>query len=76
MDNSVVDSNVERLKTRILETASKQNYWGEIIPAKWITLESILVTLKDDGLKVLFVTYIRKGLRQILIVKNDYDRRE
>lgn len=69
MDNSVEDINVKRLKTRILETASKQNYWGEIIPAKWIALESIIVALKDDGLKVLFVTFNRKGLRQLLIVK-------
>lgn len=43
-----------------METASKQNYWGELIPAKWITLEGILVTLKEDGLKVLFVGYMRK----------------
>lgn len=53
VDNTVVDSNIERLKKRIWKTASKQKYWGEKIPAKWITLERILVTLKDEGLKVL-----------------------
>lgn len=60
IDNSIVDSNVEKLKTKIFETASKQNYWGELIPAKWITLEGILATLKDDGLKVLFASHMRK----------------
>lgn len=69
LDNSVVDSNLERLKKKIFEAASKQNYWGEVIPAKWITLERLLASLKEKGHKVLFVIYNRKDLNNILIVK-------
>ncbi|XP_053385683.1 uncharacterized protein LOC123537873 [Mercenaria mercenaria] len=53
LDNSIVDSNIEMLKDHIFNTAAKQPYWGELIPAKWITLENIIVSLKDQGLKVL-----------------------
>ncbi|XP_053386498.1 uncharacterized protein LOC123537921 isoform X1 [Mercenaria mercenaria] len=53
LDNSVVDSNIEMLKDQIFKTAAEQSYWGEPIPAKWITLENIIVSLKDQGLKVL-----------------------
>ena len=47
-----VDPNLTRLKHKIFEVASKQQYWGELIPARWITLERALVELRVEGLKV------------------------
>lgn len=44
--------NIKLLKTQILETAKQQHYWGKPVPAKWIQLETVLVNLKAEGLKV------------------------
>ncbi|XP_060554331.1 probable serine/threonine-protein kinase roco4, partial [Ruditapes philippinarum] len=60
IDNSIKDDNIEELKRYIVEEAeqaskqaSKQEYWGELYPAKFITLERSIVKLKDKGEKIL-----------------------
>jgi hypothetical protein len=55
-DNSVKDDNIDLLKQHIVKVATDQPHWGEVIPAKWITLESIIVKLKDEGLKVIVIS--------------------
>ncbi|XP_053388746.1 uncharacterized protein LOC128551849 [Mercenaria mercenaria] len=53
IDNSIVDRNIEKLRQHIFKVASRQSYWGEFIPAKWVTLENSIDNLKDNGEKVL-----------------------
>ncbi|XP_053386594.1 uncharacterized protein LOC123538917 isoform X3 [Mercenaria mercenaria] len=53
IDNSIVDRNIEKLRQHIFKVASKQSYWGEFIPARWVTLENSIDNLKDKGEKVL-----------------------
>ncbi|KAL3854599.1 hypothetical protein ACJMK2_013863 [Sinanodonta woodiana] len=53
IDNTVVDSNLMALKKKIVEVASKQPYWGEEVPARWILLERELMRLKAAGIKVI-----------------------
>ncbi|XP_053402194.1 uncharacterized protein LOC123548536 [Mercenaria mercenaria] len=60
IDNSIVDPNMETLKTTIWRLASGQNYWGELIPANYITLEKTLMKLRNEGLKVLVKTDLRE----------------
>ncbi|KAL3854596.1 hypothetical protein ACJMK2_013860, partial [Sinanodonta woodiana] len=53
IDNTVVDNNLVALKKKIVEVASKQPYWGEEVPARWILLERELMRLKAAGIKVI-----------------------
>ncbi|XP_053392176.1 uncharacterized protein LOC128554881 [Mercenaria mercenaria] len=53
IDNSIVDGNIEKLRQHIFKVASRQSYWGELIPARWVTLENSIDNLKDKGEKVL-----------------------
>ncbi|XP_060553613.1 probable serine/threonine-protein kinase roco8 isoform X3 [Ruditapes philippinarum] len=53
IDNSIKDDKIEELKQHIVEQASKQAYWGEHYPAKWITLERSIGKWKDKGEKIL-----------------------
>ncbi|KAL3854628.1 hypothetical protein ACJMK2_013889 [Sinanodonta woodiana] len=53
IDNTVVDTNLVALKKKIVAVASKQPYWGEEVPARWILLERELMRLKDAGIKVI-----------------------
>jgi hypothetical protein len=52
MNNTIVDPNLTQLKKKIFEVASKQQYWGELKPARWILLEKALIGLRAEGLKV------------------------
>lgn len=45
-------SKITDLRKYILETASKQSYWGQKIPAKWCTLANSLIELQNTGKKV------------------------
>ncbi|KAL3889610.1 hypothetical protein ACJMK2_001946, partial [Sinanodonta woodiana] len=38
IDNTVVDSKLEKLKKKIIDVASQQPYWGEQIPTRWFLL--------------------------------------
>ncbi|KAL3889255.1 hypothetical protein ACJMK2_001602, partial [Sinanodonta woodiana] len=51
IDNSVLDSKLEKLKKKIVEVASQQPYWGEQIPTRWFLLEQQLMRLRDAGVK-------------------------
>ncbi|XP_053407687.1 uncharacterized protein LOC128559584 [Mercenaria mercenaria] len=53
IDNSIIDPNVELLKKKIVEVATKQSYWGELYPARWTILERALMEFKKRGVKVL-----------------------
>ncbi|KAL3888643.1 hypothetical protein ACJMK2_001008 [Sinanodonta woodiana] len=53
IDNTVVDKRLEDLKRKIVEIASQQSYWGEKIPARWLTLEQELMRRKASGVKVI-----------------------
>ncbi|XP_053379678.1 uncharacterized protein LOC123527054 [Mercenaria mercenaria] len=53
IDNTTEDGTIQSLKKHIFDEASKQGYWGEDIPAKWVTLEDNLIRLKEENLKVL-----------------------
>jgi hypothetical protein len=52
IDNTIKDDNIDLLKQQIVKSASEQSYWGELIPAKWITLENSIAILKNKGSKV------------------------
>ncbi|XP_053382036.1 uncharacterized protein LOC128549418 [Mercenaria mercenaria] len=55
VDNSINDDQqIELLRQKIVNTAKNLPYWEKLIPANWITLEHIIVNLKDEGLKVLY----------------------
>ncbi|KAK3586272.1 hypothetical protein CHS0354_022599 [Potamilus streckersoni] len=53
IDNTIVDSKLEDLKRKIIEVASQQPYWGEVIPARWLPLEQELMRRKAAGVKVI-----------------------
>ncbi|KAK3586283.1 hypothetical protein CHS0354_000168 [Potamilus streckersoni] len=53
IDNTVLDSELEELKKKIVEVASQQPYWGEQIPTRWFLLEQQLMRLRDAGVKVI-----------------------
>ncbi|KAL3887633.1 hypothetical protein ACJMK2_000029, partial [Sinanodonta woodiana] len=53
IDNTVVDRKLESLKRKIVEVASRQAYWGEEIPARWLPLEQVLMNLRAQGHKVI-----------------------
>ncbi|OWF44162.1 uncharacterized protein LOC110458736 isoform X2 [Mizuhopecten yessoensis] len=44
---------LESLRQKIVELASQQTYWGEKIPAKWITLEKALMEKKIEGVNIM-----------------------
>ncbi|XP_060083580.1 uncharacterized protein LOC132562824 [Ylistrum balloti] len=44
---------IECLQQKIVELASKQKYWGEKIPARWIALEKVMMEQKLKGVSVL-----------------------
>ncbi|XP_053405051.1 uncharacterized protein LOC123522859 [Mercenaria mercenaria] len=67
MDNSIIDDKIERLRHTIFDIASKQSYWGEHIPAKWITLERKIVSEKDLGKKVLYKKQLRDLNGELLV---------
>ncbi len=53
IDNAIVDPNIAALQQKIYEVASQQEYWGERIPANWLTVERALGELRNKGLKVI-----------------------
>ncbi|KAL3887700.1 hypothetical protein ACJMK2_000094, partial [Sinanodonta woodiana] len=53
INNTVVDRKLESLKRKIVEVASRQAYWGEEIPARWLPLEQVLMNLRAQGHKVI-----------------------
>ncbi|XP_053406953.1 uncharacterized protein LOC128559434 isoform X2 [Mercenaria mercenaria] len=53
IDNSVKDPNVELLKQKIVEIATKQSYWNELYPSRWVLLEQSLMEFKKRGIQVL-----------------------
>ncbi|OWF42432.1 serine/threonine-protein kinase pats1 [Mizuhopecten yessoensis] len=44
---------IGNLRQKIVDLASKQAYWGEKIPAKWITLEKALMEKKIEGVNIM-----------------------
>ncbi|KAL3888112.1 hypothetical protein ACJMK2_000492 [Sinanodonta woodiana] len=59
IDNTVVDKKLDDLKRKIVEVASKQPYWGEEIPARWLPLEQELMRQKSEELD-LFLRYLHE----------------
>jgi hypothetical protein len=55
IDNSVEDENIIRLRKHIFDAAARQEYWKEDIPAKWVTLENVIMKLKDEKMKVCLI---------------------
>ncbi|XP_060582317.1 uncharacterized protein LOC132738745 [Ruditapes philippinarum] len=53
IDNSVEDENIIRLREHIFDAAARQEYWKEDIPAKWVTLENVIMKLKDEKMKLI-----------------------
>ncbi|KAK3594827.1 hypothetical protein CHS0354_002875 [Potamilus streckersoni] len=53
IDNTVVDSELENLKMKIMDVAAQQPYWGEEIPTRWFLLEQQLMKIRDAGVKVI-----------------------
>ncbi|KAL3888285.1 hypothetical protein ACJMK2_000656, partial [Sinanodonta woodiana] len=53
IDNTIVDGTLDNLKRKIVKVASQQPYWGEQIPARWLTLEQELMRCKAAGEKVI-----------------------
>lgn len=53
INNTKQDKRLKRLKEKIHEVASKQKYWGEAIPARWIALENILMQRKKQDNKII-----------------------
>ncbi|XP_053405608.1 uncharacterized protein LOC128558994 [Mercenaria mercenaria] len=53
LDNTVEDENIQSLRKHIFDEASKQSYWGENIPAKWVIMEDVLIGIKEENTKVL-----------------------
>ncbi|XP_053379695.1 uncharacterized protein LOC123526993 [Mercenaria mercenaria] len=51
IDNNVDEEYIPALKKHIFEVASGQESWGEEIPASWVTLEDILIGIKEQKLK-------------------------
>lgn len=49
LDNSVVDSNLDQLKSIIMNVSKDMFYWGEKVPAKWVELEQALDDRRTDG---------------------------
>ncbi|XP_060604835.1 probable serine/threonine-protein kinase roco6 [Ruditapes philippinarum] len=60
VDNTIKNGSIDLLKKKIVESAKAQSYWGEIIPAKWITLENSIAILKNEGSKVLHIDMLRR----------------
>lgn len=53
INNTKQDKRLKHLKEKIHEVASKQKYWGEAIPARWIALENILMQRKKQDNKII-----------------------
>ncbi|KAK3598548.1 hypothetical protein CHS0354_010725 [Potamilus streckersoni] len=53
IDNTIKDNKLEDLKRKIVEVASQQPYWGEVMPARWLPLEQELMLLKTAGIKLI-----------------------
>ncbi|XP_053391258.1 roc-COR-CHAT protease-like [Mercenaria mercenaria] len=53
IDNSILDPNVEELRKTIVDIATKQSYWTELYPARWVVLERSLENFKRQGKKIL-----------------------
>ncbi|OWF41752.1 serine/threonine-protein kinase pats1 [Mizuhopecten yessoensis] len=47
------EQEIESLRQKIVELASKQKYWGEKIPARWIALEKAMMEQKLKGVSVM-----------------------
>ncbi|KAK3587048.1 hypothetical protein CHS0354_008076 [Potamilus streckersoni] len=60
IDNSQPDSTLEALKRKIVDLASRQPYWGEEVPARWLPLEQAIMTLKASGIKVISLSHVKK----------------
>ncbi|KAL3892357.1 hypothetical protein ACJMK2_004570 [Sinanodonta woodiana] len=58
VDNTLCNPRLEALKRKIVELASKQPYWGEEVPARWLPLEHRLMVLKASGIKVVRVSIL------------------
>ena len=57
INNTIIDPKLTDLKEKIVKVASEQQHWGELIPARWITLEKSLIGLEEKGLKVLLIVF-------------------
>ncbi|XP_033761570.1 uncharacterized protein LOC117343338 [Pecten maximus] len=53
MSNTPTEQEIGSLRRKIVELASKQKYWGEKIPARWIALERAMVEQKLKGICIL-----------------------
>ena len=52
LSNASLDPKFEELRATITEVAKHQAYWGELKPAKWISLEKMLEDLRKNGVEV------------------------
>ena len=52
INNTIIDPKLTDLRDKIVKVASEQDHWGELIPARWMTLEKALIGLEETGLKV------------------------
>ena len=56
IDNSIVDENLYYLKEAIFNVAkSDEIQWGELKPAKWLTLERRLHEMRQKEVKVCYL---------------------
>lgn len=53
VSNHPTKHQIDSLQQKILELASKQKYWGEKIPARWIALEKAMMEEKLKGVCIL-----------------------
>ncbi|XP_021340147.1 uncharacterized protein LOC110441357 [Mizuhopecten yessoensis] len=53
VSNPPDEQEIGNLRQKIVDLASKQAYWGEKIPAKWITLEKALMGKKIEGVNIM-----------------------
>ncbi|KAL3889406.1 hypothetical protein ACJMK2_001750, partial [Sinanodonta woodiana] len=70
------DPKLDDLKKRIFELASKQPYWGEEKPARWIPLEQKIMTLKVSGVKVVPLSLIEEINRSASVRIKDREELE
>ncbi|KAL3888209.1 hypothetical protein ACJMK2_000585, partial [Sinanodonta woodiana] len=76
IDNTQCDPKLDDQKRRIIELASKQPYWGEEKPARWIPLEQVLMTFKAAGVKVVPLSLIEEINRSAYVRIKDRDELE
>ena len=55
LSNASLDPKFEELRQTIFEVAKQQTYWGELKPAKWISMEKMLEDLRKNGVEVILL---------------------